>query len=91
MEGEFMNQKELFDLLTYVRENNGWGTGMISRYKSGKRIVKYVSVNFDTRDGTIYYVKFWGGFDQEKEFRIENSSDLKKVYQWLNDNRGDSK
>lgn len=79
-----MNQKELYDLLSYVRENNGWNTGMISRYKSGKRIVKYVSVNFDTRDGNSYYVKFWGGFEKEKEFRIENSSDLKKVYEWLN-------
>ena len=83
-----MSQKELFDLLSYVKENNGWNTGMISRYKLGKQIVKYVSVNFDTRDGNAYYVKFWGGFDKEKEFRVENSSDLKKVYEWLN-NRSD--
>ncbi|MGL5713399.1 MAG: hypothetical protein ACRCX2_10300 [Paraclostridium sp.] len=77
-----MTLKEYFDLVRYIDKHHSF------RELEGKAI-KYISHTFDTRTRTVYSVKLWGGFSEDKEFTIVNENkdrELKEwIYNWLDD------
>ena len=51
-----MTPNELAELLNYVNEKHGW-ENMYTNVTEGRKIVKYVDVCMDTRDGQIWISK----------------------------------
>lgn len=80
-----MTIMEYSQLLKYIKENNCWGAGMDKCIKRKRKCIKYVSSMFDSRDGKVYMVRFNLGFKEWIDFRIESSEDLKKIYDWLDE------
>ena len=84
-----MTPKQFAELLDYIRENNSWGEKMYEVCSIRKRrAIKYVDSVFDSRDGTVWYIKFrsvLGDTTEDIIFRIENEDDIKKVYSYLNE------
>lgn len=81
-----MTPKQFSELLDYIKENNCWGDKMYEVCcEKNRRAIKYVDAVFDSRDGTIFYLKFRDSTHGEDcVFRIENENDIKKVYEYLN-------
>ena len=78
-----MTPQQFADLLEYIKANNSWHK-MIEVIKRNRRVVKYVDATFDTRDGTIWHIKFrQGGLDEG--FRIERHEDIQAIYKWLDE------
>lgn len=80
-----MTPQEFAALLDYIRENNSWGVKMYElSVERNRRVVKYVDASFDSRDGRVWQITFRscipGG---ARDFRIESSEDVAKVYAWL--------
>lgn len=82
-----MTPKQSAELLDYIKENNSWGDKMYEVCcVRNRRAVKYVDAVFDSRDGTVWYLKFRSPtHGKDKEFRIENENDIKKVYEYLDE------
>lgn len=86
-----MTPNELAELLNYVNEKHGW-ENMYTNITEGRKIVKYVDVCMDTRDGKIWIsqIRFRQLFsnlksDQEYDnvvFREENCT-KEKILEWL--------
>ena len=84
-----MNSQQVKEFLDYLQKNNSWEAmihGQLTEIK--RRVVKYVRMNIDTRDGimfsiTITFDTIIGNKDREESFRIENEKDLKGLYSWL--------
>ena len=84
-----MNSQQVKEFLDYLQKNNSWEAmihGQLTEIK--RRVVKYVRMNIDTRDGimfsiTITFDNIIGNKDREESFRIENEKDLKGLYSWL--------
>lgn len=84
-----MNSQQVKEFLDYLQKNNSWEAmiqGQLTEIK--RRIVKYVRMNIDTRDGimfsiTITFDNIIGNKGREESFRIENEKDLKGLYSWL--------
>lgn len=84
-----MNSQQVKEFLDYLQKNNSWEAmiqGQLTKVK--KKIVKYVRMNIDTRDGimfsiTITFDNIIGNKGREESFRIENEKDLKDLYNWL--------
>ena len=82
-----MTPLEFAKLLDYIKYNNGWGENMYeNQVIRHRRCFKYVNSNFDTRDGRIWHIEFleYGG-SEPRPFRIENKSDIIKIYEYLNE------
>lgn len=84
-----MNSQQVKEFLDYIQANNSWEC-MIKGQLCGvkKRIIKYIRMNIDTRDGimfsiTITFDNIINNKGKEESFRIENEEDLKKLYEWL--------
>lgn len=67
----FMTLREYFDLLNYIVNNHGFGTG------TGK-MIKYVSHTLDTRTGLIYKVKL-----DDEEFTKVNENKHRNLKTWI--------
>ena len=82
-----MTPKQFAELLDYIKENNSWGDNMYEICCERKRrAIKYVDAIYDSRDGTIWSVKFRSQtHGKDKTFRIENENDIKKVYEYLDE------
>ena len=82
-----MTPKQFAELLDYIRENNSWGDKMYEVCcVRNRRAVKYVDAIFDSRDGTVWHLKFRSPtHGKDKEFRIKNENDIKKVYEYLDE------
>lgn len=86
-----MTINDLKELLEYIMKNNSWKE--MSYYNCRRKQPKYVDVKvwftLDTRDGIVFYLKtrHAGG---DKSFRVEDKKDLQKIYDWLNEVKGDS-
>lgn len=84
-----MNSQQVKEFLDYLQKNNSWEAmiqGQLTEIK--RRVVKYVRMNIDTRDGimfsiTITFDNIIGNKGNEESFRIENEEDLKRLYSWL--------
>ena len=84
-----MNSQQVKEFLDYLQKNNSWEAmiqGQLTEIK--RRVVKYVRMNIDTRDGimfsiTITFDNIMGNKGKEESFRIENEEDLKGLYNWL--------
>ncbi len=84
-----MNSQQVKEFLDYLQKNNSWEAmihGQLTEIK--RRVVKYVRMNIDTRDGimfsiTITFDNIMGNKSREESFRIENEKDLKDLYNWL--------
>lgn len=86
-----MTPNELAELLNYVNEKHGW-EHMYTNVKEGRKIVKYVDICMDTRDGQIWIttIKFRQlcsnlKSDQEYDnvvFQEENCT-KEKILEWL--------
>ena len=86
-----MTPNELAELLNYVNEKHGW-ENMYTNVAEGRKIVKYVDVCMDTRDGQIWIskIKFRQlcsnlKNDQEYDnvvFQEENGT-KEKILEWL--------
>ena len=84
-----MNSQQVKEFLDYLQKNNSWEAmihGQLTEIK--RRVVKYVWMNIDTRDGimfsiTITFDNIIGNKGREESFRIENEKDLKGLYSWL--------
>lgn len=84
-----MNSQQVKEFLDYLQKNNSWEAmihGQLTEIK--RRVVKYVRMNIDTRDGimfsiTITFDNIIGNKGREESFRIENEEDLKRLYSWL--------
>ena len=82
-----MTPLEFASLLDYIRFNNGWGENMYeNQVLRHRRCFKYVTSSFDTRDGNIWRIELleYGG-SSSHIFRIENKSDIGKIYEFLNE------
>ena len=82
-----MNPLEFAKLLDYIKYNNGWGENMYeNQIIRHRRCFKYVTSNFDTRDGHIWRIEMaeYGG-SEPYVFRIENRSDIDRIYEFLNE------
>ena len=86
-----MTPEQLCELLNYIKKNNCWGDSMLDvMWNRNRKVVKYVDACFDSRDATVWNIKFRdvaGG--NETEFCIESAEDLKKVYAWLDEPKKD--
>ena len=84
-----MTPQQLAELLEYVKVNNGWGEDVMyeTTIVRKRRAIKYVDATFDSRDGTIWLLKFRSilGRKDSKTFRIEKPEDIKDVYSWLDE------
>lgn len=82
-----MSPKQFAELLDYIKENNSWGEKMYEVCcERNRRAVKYVDAVFDSRDGTVWHLKFRSPtHGNDREFRIENEEDIKKVYEYLDE------
>lgn len=82
-----MSPEEYVQLLNYISENNGWGNNMYETCCERRRhAIKYVDAVFDTRDSKVWHIVFRGLVDgSRKEFRVETAEDLKKVYEYLDE------
>lgn len=82
-----MTPKQFSELLEYIKENNSWGIKMYEVCcERHRRAIKYVDAVFDSRDGTVWHLKFRSPtHGKDREFRIENESDIKKVYEYLDE------
>ena len=86
-----MNSQQVKEFLDYLQKNNSWEAmihGQLTKAKVKKKIIKYVRMNIDTRDGimfsiTITFDNIIGNKGKEESFRIENEEDLKGLYNWL--------
>ena len=84
-----MNSQQVKEFLDYLQKNNSWEAMIHSQLTEIKRrVVKYVRMNIDTRDGimfsiTITFDNIIGSKGREESFRIENEKDLKDLYNWL--------
>lgn len=84
-----MNSQQVKEFLDYLQKNNSWEVMIQGRLTEIKRrVVKYVRMNIDTRDGimfsiTITFDNIIGNKGREESFRIENEKDLKGLYSWL--------
>lgn len=86
-----MTPNELAELLNYVNKKHGW-ENMYTNVTEGRKIVKYVDVCMDTRDGQIWIskIKFRQlcsnlKSDQEYDnvvFQEENCT-KEKILEWL--------
>ena len=82
-----MTPKQFAELLDYIKENNSWGVNMYEICCERKRrAIKYVDAIYDSRDGTIWQLKFRSPtHGKDKIFRIENENDINKVYKYLDE------
>ena len=80
-----MTISEYKSLLEYVKQNNSWGINMYKCIQRKRKCVKYVGSTFDSRDASVYAVRFNLGFGEWTDFRVENDEDLQKVYAWLDE------
>ena len=82
-----MTPLEFATLLDYIRFNNGWGENMYeNQVLKHRRCFKYVTSSFDTRDGHVWRIELleYGG-SSSRIFRIEDKSDITKIYEFLNE------
>lgn len=86
-----MTINELKELLEYIMKNNSWKE--MSYYNCGRKQPKYLDIKvwftLDTRDGIVFYLKTRNA-GKDKSFRVEGKKDLQKVYDWLNQVKGDN-
>ena len=82
-----MTPNQFASLLEYIKKNNSWGDGMYDIINiRHRRAIKYVSSNFDSRDGKVYYIKFESVLPcGSAEFVIEKHEDVRKIYEWLDE------
>lgn len=82
-----MTPKQFAELLDYIKENNSWGEKMYEiNIERKRRAIKYVDAVFDSRDGTVWHLKFRSPtHGKDRDFRIENENDIKKVYEYLDE------
>ena len=82
-----MTIKEYSELLEYIAKNNCWGIDMANVVcERHRKAVKYVEATFDTRDSSIFSVKFrCSGGLEGISFRVDTENDLKRVYEWLDE------
>ena len=82
-----MTPKQFSELLEYIKENNSWGEKMYEVCcERNRRAIKYVDAVFDSRDGTVWHLKFRSPtHGKDRGFRIENENDIKKVYEYLDE------
>ena len=82
-----MTPLEFAKLLDYIKYNNGWGENMYeNQVIRHRRCFKYVTSNFDTRDGHIGRIELreYGG-SVAHAFNIESKDDISKIYDFLNE------
>lgn len=82
-----MTIAKLCELLNFIKVNNSWGADMYYiNHERNRKSIKYVDFCFDSRDGSIWHIKCRSiTGEPDKDFRIENQSDLDKFYEWLNE------
>lgn len=82
-----MTPLEFATLLDYIRFNNGWGENMYeNQILRNRRCFKYVISSFDTRDGHVWRIELLEyGSSSPYIFRIEDKSDITKIYEFLNE------
>ena len=82
-----MTPLEFATLLDYIRFNNGWGENMYeNQILRNRRCFKYVASSFDTRDGNVWRIELFEDGDPSSHiFRIEDKSDITKIYEFLNE------
>ena len=82
-----MTPLEFATLLDYIRFNNGWGENMYeNQILRNRRCFKYIASSFDTRDGHIWRIELLEhGGSSPRIFRIEDESDITKIYEFLNE------
>ena len=81
-----MTIDQLSDLLKSIMKNNSWK--QCSSLFTGKRQPKYIDTTIeftmDTRDGIIFNISFRESRKDIETFRVENESDLKKIFNSTN-------
>ena len=91
-----LNIQEVVELNKYIQENNSWESMYEILYVNKKRhrkIIKYYTMQFDTRTNEMWRITFYNIFGDPKiphsgeiSFRTENGYDLKeRIYNWLNE------
>lgn len=86
-----MNSQDLKDLIDYVMKNNSWKecSCLFHKRKQPKYLDFKLQFTLDTRDGIIFSITFRQS-GEDKSFWVENQSDLKEVYKWLDEVRSDT-
>ena len=83
-----MKPSEFADLCHYVSLHNGWGDGLYEKaIKANRKAIKHIQAFFDSRDGSIYKVKFSCITDwvNERTFATATKEDIEAIYKWLDE------
>lgn len=85
------NLDEIVALLRYAYKNNGWAY-MYDNYKLGRKIFKYITIKFDTRDCSVWLIDFHDDTGKNnKRFSIESKDDIQEIYKWLDATKKEKK
>ena len=83
-----MTPKQFAELCEYVQQNNGWADKTYEKViTSNRKAIKHISCKFDSRDGSIYQVKFSCITDwlNERTFSTITQSQVEAIYRWLDE------
>lgn len=83
MKNNIMTPQEYIKLLEYIQDNNGWKNSYQRNNLGEVPLIKYVTSNYDTRDGEIWCIIIRDGHRGSKIF---TGSDLNKenIIRYLN-------
>lgn len=88
-----LSPDEVKELIEYIKQNNSW-ENLYKCLKQGRRVPKYYTICFDTRENDMWKIDFHqiiGDSYNIKDivsFSTEAEYDLKtKIYEWLNEEK----
>lgn len=76
-----MTIQEVSKIYANIMLMNSWAN-MAKVNHEGRRMFKYVSFKFDTRDGSIYAITLYNG-NENYSFRLDDPNSLKRMYKFL--------
>lgn len=76
-----MTIQEVSKIYNNIMLMNSWAN-MADVIHEGRRMFKYVSFKFDTRDGSIYAITLYDG-NENYSFRLDDPNSLKRMYKFL--------
>ena len=90
-----LTPQQLTEVLDYVQKNHSW-ENMMENLHEGRKVIKYVDVTMDTRDGVIWIAKIQFRQINGSALQTDNKYDCvvfreenctkEKIIEWLNCN-----